>query len=140
MGGERSGSRTRWRWDTSSRARIGMVVGRQATMFERAEAGDKRLRSTRHGWVGTSSWTRKGLMEAGDKRLGRRRAVGLERTWWRVGHKQLRLNWHSWVETSSCTRKGPLAVEAGDEWLCSNRHGWVGDERSGSKGPGGDGT
>ena len=41
-------------------------------------------------------------------------------------------------EASGCARKG--LVDAGDEQLCSNGHGWVREERSGSGGRGGGGT
>ena len=125
------------------------------------EAGDERLHSNGHGWV--------------------RRVIGLEGTWQRVGHKQLRSKGHGWgvrQETSDRAREDMMEVgqtvaleqtrwrletsgraqkdlvEAGDERTGSRGHGgdgiqavalkltrWgVGDEQSGSREHGGGGT
>ena len=71
--------------------------------------------------------------------LGGRQTTGLERAWWRRemsdrarrdlvegGTQAIVLELTVGRERSSRVRKG--LVEAGDDRLCSNRHGWVGDE------------
>ena len=103
------------------------------------EAGDKWLHSNGHGWIrdersgsrrhdggGTNGCAQTDTVGARDKQSGskepgggRRRAIGLKRTWWR------------W-DTSGCAFI--LTVGVRDEWSDSEEHGWsVRQARAGKK-------
>ena len=82
------------------------------------EVGHEQSRSNRRGWAGSRRPGMKGPSGCGRRavvfewvRLDQRRAIGPEKTWWRVEDE----------------RSGPKG------------HGWVGDGRSGSREYGGGG-
>ena len=140
-------------WEASSRAQKGLVEVANEWLRSNGHswAGDKWSGLTGHGegeiWAVVLEWTwvggrQAGLVEAGDKWLCLNGHDWVGDGW--SGPKRVGRGW----DTSGCARKDVVRreassqawkglVDAGDEQLHLNGHGWVGDSWLGLKKPGG---